>query len=105
VGQGLAVYTMAMGSRGLSEPPVAGLRSEALGRARRTPHRPAWGASFRRIQLEDIAPTKHELVETTRGRMPEQVAFGYVRAACGAYGGRRDGGLTLNSSRFWGGPL
>jgi hypothetical protein len=74
VGRELAVYTMAMGSRGLSESPVAGdeLRSEAHGGARRTPDRPAWGASFGQIQLEDFAPTRHELAETTGGTMPEQ---------------------------------
>ena len=98
---------MAIGSRGLSESPVAGdeLRSEALGGALRTLHRPALGASFRRIQLEDIAPTKHELAETTGGRMPEQVGIGYIRAARGANGGRRDDGLTVNFPSFWGGTL
>jgi hypothetical protein len=50
VGQELAVYTMAMGSRGLSESPVAGDEPRSV---------------------EDIAPTKHELAETTGGRMPE----------------------------------
>jgi hypothetical protein len=35
------------------------------------------GGSFTRIQLEDIAPTKHELAVTTGGGMPEQVAIGY----------------------------
>jgi hypothetical protein len=47
------------------------------------------GGSFTRIPLEDIAPTKHELAVTTGGRMPEQVAIGYIRAVHRANGGRR----------------
>jgi hypothetical protein len=63
------------------------------------------GGSFTRIQLEDIAPTRHELAVTTGGGMPEQVAIGYIRAVHRANGGRRDDGLTLNFPGFWGGTL
>jgi hypothetical protein len=47
------------------------------------------GGSFTRIQLEDIAPTKHDLAVTTGGGMPEQVAIGYIGAVHRANGGRR----------------
>jgi hypothetical protein len=63
------------------------------------------GGSFTRIQLEDIAPTKHELAVTTGGGMPEQVAIGYIRAVTTANAGRRDDGVTLNFLSFWGGAL
>jgi hypothetical protein len=91
----------------LSESPVADDESAQQGprRARRTPHRPGLGGSFTRIQLEDIAPTKHELAVTTGGGMPEQVAIGYIRAVHRANGGRRDDGLTLNFPSFWSGTL
>jgi 4-hydroxy-3-methylbut-2-enyl diphosphate reductase IspH len=63
------------------------------------------GARFTRIQLEDFAPTKHELAVTAGAAMPEQVVIGHIRAVHRANGGRRDDDLTLNFPSFWGGTL
>jgi hypothetical protein len=92
---------------GLSESPIADneLRGGGPRRALRTPHRRGLGVSFTRIQLEDIAPTKHELAVTTGGGMPEQVAIGYIRAVHRVNAGQCDDGLTLNFLSFWDGAL
>jgi hypothetical protein len=60
------------------------------------------GARFTRIQLEDFAPTKHELAVTAGAAMPEQVVIGRIRAVHRANG---DDGLTRNFPSFWGGTL